>query len=261
MDKQQEAAKRHLWTAARKYLPTGQLLQACAYCGAFRQDGNDLLVCDAARRGQPAADAQGDVCEICKHPDCISSKPAPTDAAGREALIQAAGLYFKWAYIGVVYLAQIFFNRRVNEWPAGQTWSQLNGTSRSIFLKQAREALGIDHELFLTAVRSGKYDIDDIYETSFDQQTELEAITAWNTRPDAVERASRALKCLDYRLTGAEAVIALNVMQEFATLELAAERERIADELTTIRNEARHDAQEWLVNINALIAKLRGKTP
>lgn len=35
----------------------------------------------------------------------------------------------------------------------------------------------------------------------------------------------RALKCLDYRLTGAEAVIALDVMQEFTLTETAALRE------------------------------------
>lgn len=80
---------------------------------------------------------------------------------------------FRWAYAGVVYLAQIFLQeandqrQQENEWPAGQTWSEINSTSRSIFLKQARKALGIDNDEFLAAVRSGDYDVDDIYNIEY----------------------------------------------------------------------------------------------
>ena len=36
-----------------------------------------------------------------------------------------------------------------DNWPRGQAWSQLGGTSKSTFLQEARESMGIDREAFL----------------------------------------------------------------------------------------------------------------
>jgi len=77
---------------------------------------------------------------------------------------------FRWAYAAVVALAKERL-REANEarespaeWPAGQEWAALNGSSKSIFMRRAREELGIPHNEFLEGVRGGEYDVDDLFE-------------------------------------------------------------------------------------------------
>lgn len=50
-------------------------------------------------------------------------------------------------------------------WPAGQEWHELNGTSQSVFMHKARERAGIPHEEYLAWIRSytGPEDIEDIW--------------------------------------------------------------------------------------------------
>jgi hypothetical protein len=51
-----------------------------------------------------------------------------------------------------------------HDWPAGQTWSDLSNSSRSLFLKAAREEAGIPHDDFLAVIRLGKVDVSDLYD-------------------------------------------------------------------------------------------------
>lgn len=77
---------------------------------------------------------------------------------------------FRWAYAAIVALAKRKLKEanetRENEddWPGGQEWNDLAGTSKSIFLHQAREEAGIPHDEFLEGIRSGEYEVDDLYE-------------------------------------------------------------------------------------------------
>ncbi len=43
------------------------------------------------------------------------------------------------------------------DWPAGQQWDQLGGSSKAIFMKEAREELLIDNDRFLARVRHWPY--------------------------------------------------------------------------------------------------------
>ena len=75
---------------------------------------------------------------------------------------------FRWAYAAIVELAKIELEiensvAAPGEWPAGQDWDGLGGSSKSIFLHRARERVGIPHDKFLAGIRNGKYDVDDIY--------------------------------------------------------------------------------------------------
>lgn len=78
--------------------------------------------------------------------------------------------FFRWAYALLVELAVVELERMnsertaENNWPAGQEWDDINGSSRSIFLRMAREKAGIDNDEFLAVVRSGRFDVDDLYE-------------------------------------------------------------------------------------------------
>jgi hypothetical protein len=77
--------------------------------------------------------------------------------------------HFRWAYMAVVHvakqkLAQANAAREDEQnWPAGQEWNDLAGSSKSIFLRQAREELGIPHDEFLEGIRSGDYNVDDLF--------------------------------------------------------------------------------------------------
>jgi hypothetical protein len=88
--------------------------------------------------------------------------------------------FFQWAYAGVVCLAQILLqeaNEQLadeNDWPAHQKWDELNGSSRSIFLRKARKILGIPDDEFLLIVRSSDVEIDDIYNTDFSERDDEE---------------------------------------------------------------------------------------
>ena len=50
------------------------------------------------------------------------------------------------------------------DWPAGQEWSGLGGSSRTTFLRRSRDAFGIGHDRFLQPLRVGRVDCDDLYE-------------------------------------------------------------------------------------------------
>jgi len=77
---------------------------------------------------------------------------------------------FRWAYQLLLALAK----RRLkdanderehpNDWPAGQEWDELSGSSQKTFLRGAREEAGIPHEEFLALIRSGEYDVEDLYD-------------------------------------------------------------------------------------------------
>lgn len=79
--------------------------------------------------------------------------------------------YFRWAYSLQTELAKKLLAETnasliaPNDWPAGQEWEDLNGSSRSIFLRQARDLAGIDHTEFLEPIRSGEIDVEDLYGT------------------------------------------------------------------------------------------------
>jgi hypothetical protein len=77
---------------------------------------------------------------------------------------------FRWAYRAVAEVAKDELARmnaertEPNDWPAGQTWEQINGTSRSICMRRARARLGIPDDEFLAGIRDGSYNVEDLYE-------------------------------------------------------------------------------------------------
>lgn len=90
----------------------------------------------------------------CETKPAMQYKPAPPvspEEAAEEAFLDV--------YAGVVVKAKEFLveanhaRGESDNWPAGSKWEELAGTSKSIFMYKAREALGIDHESFLKVVR------------------------------------------------------------------------------------------------------------
>ena len=77
--------------------------------------------------------------------------------------------YFRWGYVFLVALAKRILKERneelkdPDEWPAGQEWEDLNGSSKASFLRHARDEAGISHDEFLAVVRSGQFHVDDIF--------------------------------------------------------------------------------------------------
>lgn len=79
---------------------------------------------------------------------------------------------FRWAYQLLLALAK----RRLadsnanlefpDDWPGGQEWHEMVGSSHSIFLNAARDEAGIPHEEFLELIRNGTYDVEDLYDTA-----------------------------------------------------------------------------------------------
>jgi len=74
---------------------------------------------------------------------------------------------YRWAYRLLLALAVRCLHdaqNSNNEWPGEQEWFDLVGSSQAIFLKKAREEAGImNHKEFLEPIRSGKYDVDDLW--------------------------------------------------------------------------------------------------
>lgn len=95
-------------------------------------------------------------CETYPAAKYAPSPPPPTPA-------EAAEEAFLDVYAGVIVKAKELLTKAnqargdADDWPAGQKWEQLAGTSKSIFMHQAREAIGIDHETFLKVVRAWPY--------------------------------------------------------------------------------------------------------
>lgn len=98
-----------------------------------------------------------------------------------ETAKRASEKHFRWAYallveLAVVKLAETNTNREApNNWPCGQEWDDINGSSRSIFLGMARKQAGIDNDDFLATVRSGEFDVDDLYERKHIAQAALKS--------------------------------------------------------------------------------------
>lgn len=64
-------------------------------------------------------------------------------------------LYKSQLTLGIKYLEEKNKNREnENDWPIGQKWSELSGSSKAIFLKIAREKSGINHIDYLNILRS-----------------------------------------------------------------------------------------------------------
>ncbi len=89
---------------------------------------------------------------------------------GRPALAEATAAAYRRVYAAVVSeavrcLAEANAEAEEGEWPAGQSWSDLGSTSRSTFMRQARQRLGIvDHDAFLVPVRTGAVNVDDLWD-------------------------------------------------------------------------------------------------
>ena len=71
--------------------------------------------------------------------------------------------YFRWAYRLLIALAKRC-QQDEGAMHQGQDWSGIVGSSHSMYLRKAREEAGIPHDEFLGIIRSGKIDVEDIYE-------------------------------------------------------------------------------------------------
>lgn len=97
---------------------------------------------------------------------------ASVPAKGEKDYQAIATRNFRWAYQLLIALAK----RRLadanatreskDDWPAGQEWHEMVGTSHSIFLRGAREEAGIPEEAFMGVIRSLECDVDDLYENA-----------------------------------------------------------------------------------------------
>lgn len=93
-----------------------------------------------------------------------------------ERLRQDATQNFRWAYQLLLALAK----RRLaeananlsdpDEWPAGQEWHEMVGSSHSIFLRGARAEAGIPNDAFIELIRAGEYDVDDLYDATLNDK-------------------------------------------------------------------------------------------
>ena len=54
-------------------------------------------------------------------------------------------------------LAKANLERDPGCWPAGQTWEQLSGSSKSVFMRRACKALGVSRDEYLSVVRNWPY--------------------------------------------------------------------------------------------------------
>lgn len=105
----------------------------------------------------------------------IVSYPVPTPAPKEEEAQDYKGRAtrnFRWAYqlllaLAKRRLADANLNREdENDWPAGQEWHEMVGSSHSIFLRGAREEAKIPEDAFMGVIRSLEYDVDDLYEAA-----------------------------------------------------------------------------------------------
>lgn len=94
--------------------------------------------------------------------------------AWMQRMDEAAELAFRRQYVVVLLQAKgrlRLMNELVGqsgEWPAGQEWASLGGSSRAVFMREAREVLGIDDDTFLEPIREGRVDVQDLYELADD---------------------------------------------------------------------------------------------
>lgn len=59
------------------------------------------------------------------------------------------------------------------EWPAGQEWDELGGSSKAVFLARARKKTGIPDDKFLEGIRNGSYDVDDLFASEPNTRREI----------------------------------------------------------------------------------------
>lgn len=90
--------------------------------------------------------------------------------AERDQLRQLSRKYFRWAYALMIELAKDELQKAngarasENDWPAGQSWGDMVGSSHSIFFNKARDRAGIHHDEFLHPIRNNEIDVGDLYE-------------------------------------------------------------------------------------------------
>jgi hypothetical protein len=77
---------------------------------------------------------------------------------------------FRWAYALLVELAKVCLDKANAEakpgyWPAQQEWHELSSSSKATFLREARELAKIPLDEFLEGIRSGAYDVDDLFDS------------------------------------------------------------------------------------------------
>jgi hypothetical protein len=128
------------------------------------------------------------------------------EVAERDDALREAHRHFRWAYALLLELAKEELAKANAEvagtrnWPGGQQWNELVGSSHAVFLRKARERAGIPHDEFLAVVRGEEYgeDAEKIYDAALrapapevdvaDQWQEYErlldlAISKANARP------------------------------------------------------------------------------
>jgi len=76
--------------------------------------------------------------------------------------------YYLWAYRLCVAFAKHLLTdasaaAEAGDWPDGLEWSGCVGTSRSVFMQEARDLAGITHNDFLEPVRADFYDVLDLW--------------------------------------------------------------------------------------------------
>lgn len=97
--------------------------------------------------------------------------------AENETLKADALRNFRWAYQLLLALAKRLLadaNRdreSEDDWPAGQEWHEMVGTSHSVFLRGARKEAHIPEEAFMGLIRSLEYDVDDLYKAAANGET------------------------------------------------------------------------------------------
>lgn len=116
------------------------------------------------------------VCAACLSPELeqVASLTAQLSeaTAAAEAAKKDAERNFRWSYQLLLAFAMELLRRAnqnlesPNDWPAGQKWHEMVGSSHAIFLRMAREAAGVSNDEYLAIVRSAEYFIDDLYEAA-----------------------------------------------------------------------------------------------
>jgi hypothetical protein len=109
--------------------------------------------------------------------------------------------YYRWAYAALVELAKVELalrNTQVEggEWPAGQEWEDMAGSSRAIFMIRVRDRLDIDEQQFLQPIRDDLVDVDDLWDGGGAIGAHLgcpdpSVVAAKNQRPTLADRVEQ----------------------------------------------------------------------
>ena len=88
-----------------------------------------------------------------------SSPESPPPTLTEETMVRA--MWLAVCAVASVKLALANAVREhLNDWPGGQVMADMSGSSRAVFMQQAREHLGIEHDWFLEAIGSVDLDAD-----------------------------------------------------------------------------------------------------